>query len=464
MKCCYFITFFAVFLITAAHAVDPIAQVEATQASTVSKLTGLTPEKINELTTFIDNAKKAKPVAFSETTVDRDCAHCPRHLQLSGDINKVLEEMKKDPKLVAEDEVPISINRLRFMYYQVKSREEDGSISCSRYLDYTKDLKPTTLDGDMELMAENVFKFEGAAAVQIMDPTKEEIVYYYRGEGAQRNVIVQAVLGKDGGKFRYYYYRPTEKEKNPYNLPSMGVEGPVDATVKKPKAPVLPTIKADPVIKTAQDKIDDKNKFSVDVDPTLETKLVVIPKNLNVAKASISQNIGGEEGVRIGADSKLSLKGNEASINLQNEEGYQYVKVDVHTSLKGDTTRTITVPYEVTLGVKEDKEALKVKGSVVDSTTNQVVTLSLTDSVTTHIRTEFKKDKLTNINSYAIAKDFAIQKDELATIAVGSNEAKAKYISFQHRKAIKDNVTMVLDVRVDENKKASFMYQLKARF
>ncbi len=217
-------------------------------------------------------------------------------------------------------------------------------------------------------------------------------------------------------------------------------------------------------IRTPEDKVEEKNKFSVDVDPTLETKMKIIPKNLNVAKAELSQNIGGVDGVRVGADSKLSLKGNEAAVHIADEAGYQYVKVDVITSLKGDTTRTITVPYEVTLGAKDDKEAMKVKGNVVDSTTNQIVTLSLTDSVTTHLRTEFKRDKLTNVNSYAVAKDFSINKDEMATVAVGSNETKDKYVSFQHRKAIKDNITMVLDVRFDENKRASVMYQLKARF
>ena len=467
MKYHYLIIFLAVFFHNArALALDfeAFTKIEDKQNSMVGKYFGTTPEKISELTDFIDRAsKEKKPLFVAESSTDNDCSHCPKHVQLAGSINNILEQMKKDPTLASEDEVPISINRLKFLYFTVKSREEDGSVNCVRYKENTPDLKATSFDGQMDLMAENVFKFDGAQSLQIMDPTKEEITYYYRGVGDQKNIIVQAILSKDGGKFRYYYYRPTDKEKNPYNLPSMGVAEPVDPTAKKSK------VKPDSVavaseVATGPATIESKNKFNVEVDPTVETKLKIIPKNVQVGKAEISQNIGGEEGLRVNANSNLSLKGNVANLNLQNEDGYQYIQVDVRTSLKGDTTRTITVPYEVKFGATDDKDALKVKGHYVDSDNEHVVTMSLTDSVTTYVRSEFKKDKLTNVNTYAVAKDFSIGKDEMATVAVGSNELKSKYVSFQHRKAIKDNLTMVLDMRIDDNKKASLTYQMKMRF
>lgn len=467
MKCCYFILFFALFFSNNLVALDfdGFQKIDNAQGAIV-KHTGQTEAEMNRLTQFVEKASKLKPTVIAEEELSRDCSHCPKHIKLSGDINSVLEAMKKDVKVSENEEIPVNINRLKFMFYQVKSIEEDGSIKCSRFMDRTLDLKPTKLDGEMELMAENVFKFDGASAIQIMDPKKEEIVYYYRGEGAQKNIIIQAVLGKNGGKFRYYYYRPTSSETNPYELPSMGEAEAPDVTLKKAKVqPVAAeAVATGPDTTTTEDKIHAKNKFSLDVDPTLETRLKFIPKNVSVAKAQISQNIGGADGVRVGGDSHLSLKGNVAAIHVANEEGYQYVKVDVTTSLRGETTRTVTVPYEVRLGDKEDKTAMAVKGSVVDSSTNQIVSLALTDSVTTHLRTEIKREKLTNVITYGIAKDFNIAKDELATVAAGSNEFKSKYVSLQHRKAIKDNITMVLDMRVDENKKASFTYQLKARF
>ncbi|MBC7712701.1 MAG: hypothetical protein H7177_05155 [Rhizobacter sp.] len=464
MKFRIFIIFFAVFFITNAKAMDfdTFSKIDEAKNTFATKYSGLSTEKLTELTTFIEKAtaksvEKPKLIG-QESTSDSDCSHCPKHVQLAGDINKILDQMKKDPKVGQEEEVPVNINRLKFLYYSVKTRQDDGAVTCNRYKDITPDLKPTKFDGAAELMAENVFKFSGTTAVQILDPKTEEIIYYYRGEGDQRNIIVQAILNKDGGKFRYYYYRPTEEEKNPYGIPSMGSAAIPDVTLKKAELN-LPKI-----IQTSEDKIDSKNKFKLSVDPTLETKMVVIPKNIHVAEAEVSQNIGGADGVRVNAKSHLSLRGNEANMNLQNEKGTSYIQVDVLTNLKGETTRTVTVPYEVKLGAADDKDAVKVTGKMLDSSTQQLVTFALTDSSTSYMRTEFKKDKLTNANSYVVAKDFSIDKDQMATVAVGRNEMQNKYVSLQHRLAVKDNLTMVLDVRVDENKRTSFMYQLKAKF
>ena len=476
MKYCYLILFSVIFFALEARALDFVHFPTIDNAhKSIAKKSGLETEKLEaqrlkEFTILLERASKAKKTEYmNETLVERDCSHCPKHLKLSGDINSILEVMKKDPKLAANDEIPVSINRLNFMFFQIKSIEEGGSRSCIRYLDRTMDLKPTDLDGDMELMAEDVFKFEGISSIQLMDPKKEEIIYYYRGEGLQKNIIVQAVLKKEGGKFRYYYYNPSEKEKNPFNLPSLSNEVDSEVSLKRKKTnskvESIGEKITQPSLLTPEDKIASKNKYMLDVDPKLETRLTIIPKNVKIAKALISHNIGGVDGFRLGADSDLSLKGNTAVIQVADEAGYQYVKVDLLTNLNGETSHSITIPYEVRLFVSENKhEAMTVKGNIVDSTTAQIISLSLTDSLTTLMRSEFKRDKITNMSTYAIAKDFSINKGELATVAVGSNELKSKYVSFQHRKAIKDTITMILDVRIDDNRNASLTYQFNAKF
>ena len=467
MKYRYFITIFTVFYFSIANALDfnTFSKLDDNKANLTTKYAGLSAQKLSELTTFIDKAIKnpeKKPAFIGEdSTSSHDCSQCPKHLKLTGQINKILEEMKKDPKLSLDEVVPVNINRLKFLYYTVKTREEDGTFKCTRFHDYTPNLRPTNLDGQMNLVAENVFKFDFSSSVQILDPKKEEIIYYYRGEGDQKNIIVQAILGKNGGKFRYYYYLPTEIEKNPYGLPSMNEKslGPTKSTATLDAKTIRPEVMMNP-----ENKIDSKNKFSLSLDPKLETEMKIIPKNIHVADAEVSQNFGGEDGVRVKAKSHLSLKGNEASMDLQNENETSFVQVDVLTSLNGKTTKTITVPYEMKLGVEDDIDAMRINGKIQDSKTQQFVTMSLADSSTTYMRSEFKINKLTNMKSYIFAKDFSIDKEQMATVAVGSNEEKKKYVSLQHRKAIKDNVTMVLDVRIDENKRTTFFYQLKARF
>lgn len=458
MKCYFVITIFAFFFFQSkSWAID----LEEAQNKILSNY--VDPMTITKVESFIKDgmeAKKENPkFLMEEEATSRSCSHCPRHMDLANSVNNVLEAMKKNPEVAKHQEIPININRLRFMFYQIKSRDEGGVISCARYRDVTPDLRPTKLDGDMNLMAEDVFKFNGVAAAQLVDSSKEEIIYYYRGEGNQKNIIVQAVLTKDGGKFRYYYYRPTEKEKNPFNLPSMGHDVDAeDATIKK-KQYNGPEMKM-----TEQDKIDSKNTFDISVDPTFDTKLNVVPTNLQIAKGNLSQGVGGT-GLRLNAGSSLSLKGNEASINVQSEEGKKFVELDVATGLDGVTTAKVTVPYEVRLSVEDKPEAMKLNGKLEEEMTKQAVTLALTSGTIEHVKTQWKRDKTTQVQTYAVSRGFNITKDEKLTFEVGKNEEKNKYVSFQAATITKKkDVSMVLDVRVDENRKASLRYTLQSRF
>ncbi len=462
----YFVSIFLAYFITSAYALDldALKSMDDIRSDEIFSSSDQNLNSMDEVKDFIKTAIKTKPLFIGETLTDDDCSHCPNHLKLTGDINKILGELKKDPN-ITENEVPVSINRLSFMYYEVKSREGNDSLRCTRYLDHTKNLKPTKLDGKMELMAENVFVFSDVGQIQLLDPSTEEIVYYYRGIGDQKNIIVQAILGKDGGSFRYYYYRPTQQEKNPYNLPSLGSQEEQDSTVKRiSKTSREKSIEVESKNLTAEEIIEGKNEFDVKLTPTLETHYKIFPKNISMAKIKISHNYGGAAGVRVGADSKLTLKGNEAALQITDEEGHRYVHLDLHTSLNGETTHSLNIPYEITFGETPETNATIIKGNIVDSSADQIITLSLTDSMTTYVRTEFKKDKLTHTNSYSVAKDFAIDKNEMMSVAVGSENNQNVYVSLQHQKSIKENITMILDVRIDENNAASFVYQVKAKF
>jgi hypothetical protein len=418
-------------------------------------------EKVEVLGKLIDYKLKEKVKYLGSESVDNeDCSHCPKHLQLTDSINKVLEVLRANPVINSTEEVPIAINNLKFLYYTVKMNQVDGTTKCFRYNDITPDLKGTHLDGEMQLMAEDVFKFVGISSVQILDPLKDEIIYYYRGVGDQKNILVQAILNKKGGKFKYFYYRPTELEKNPYNLPSMGVDSETDPTVIKKK--VVTSVQ--PTFPPEKEVIVGKDKMNFVVSPSVDKRWRIVPTNVQIAKADISQLVGGAEGVRVSATSNLSLKGNEMSMNLQNEKGTQYAEIFLKTALNGKTESRVVVPYEVRFGPDSDKEALKVKGQIVEETNAISGVMSLTDNLTTYFRSEFRREKITNTTSYVIARDFAIAKDEVATLSVGNIGDKKNFVAIQHKKSIKDNVTMVLEVKVDDQRKAYVQYQLKAQF
>jgi hypothetical protein len=232
------------------------------RANTLISRTLGEPEKIEELgkkleTAFKESRSKRQLVYEEEVDSNRNsCPHCPTYMQLTGTINAALQKMKESLKEGEQDAVPIDVNRLNFLFYTVKTRQDDGSFKCDRYRDLTPNLKPTQFDGRFDLMAEDSFKFPFGSELQLLDPKKEEIVYYYRGIGPQKNIIVKAILTKDGGKFQYFYYRPTEKELNPYGLLNLGSEPEEDATVASKK--VTNGISADP-----HAPVDDpsKNKY-----------------------------------------------------------------------------------------------------------------------------------------------------------------------------------------------------------
>ena len=413
----------------------------------------------------VDEEKRNPTIkkVFEESIADKKCTHCPSHLKLTKSINEILDKMRVDPALVDKEEIPINIHNLKFLFYTVQARTIDGNIKCSRYHDITPNLEPTKFEGEMQLVAEDAYRFDGVTTIQVLDPSKEEVVYYYRGEGAQKNIIVQAVMNKEGGKFRYYYYRPSEREKNPYNLPALGEPEERDATVrvKKPiEGPVFEEKEAPSLVPASKDKM------SFTVDPKLERRLKIIPKNVQIAKGELSQEI--VEGIRLNANTNLSLaKGNEAQLNVQNNEGFKYVEVNVRTSITGNTKHSIAIPYEVrlgSLGSSDEKETYKLHGRVEDQTDAQVVSVALVDRYIQHFRTELRRDKNTSKTSLVVGRDFDMGKNEIATVAMGRDENHSKFISLSHKKSIKENVTMVLDVKLDEHKKATFMYQMRARF
>lgn len=456
MKASFFIIFFfLIFFQASAFAVDltTFKRIEEKQVEIMNRY-GVDTKKLEEQ---IDAQDKNSEFLWEEkipSTV-KTCLHCPAHIKLTSAINKVLDEMKKNPSVAKNTEVPIQINHLKFLFYTVKTREEDGEIRCERFKDFTPDLKGTQFDGQMDLMAQDVFKFDAVTKFQILNPKKEEIVYYYRGTGEQKNIIVQAVLTKEGGAFRYYYYRPTEKEKNPYNLPGYSPSN--DPTAKKKAKTIFPEFNM-----TKEDLRERKDKFKLSVEPQLETRMRVIPKNINLATGEVSQEV--IESVRLNANSALTVNGNVTTLNLEDDNGKKYVVVDVRTNFAGESIKKVAIPYEINIGEVDDKNALKIKGELAQKSDQQSFTLSLGDAEIQHARVEAKRNTTSKLDAYSLARDFTVTKEDKLTLSLGKSEEKKRYTSFLHRKTIKDTLSLILDVRVHENKETSVTYQLSGKW
>lgn len=460
-------------------------------------LTSKMPSGIKEISDFISKAKDGKGEPGSRYTLERDeiitagapCTHCPRYLKLTAEINKVVDKMQKDPKTYS-NEVPAKLNNLTFLFYTEKRRAEDGSVDCKRFMDYTPDLRPTKFDGQFKLMAEEVLKFNSITDIQYMNPATEEVVYYYRGEGAEKDIVIQAILTKEGGRFRYFRHIPTAGESNPYNLPDMGTESvaryrdpetasgirlkenadysgrsysfnemqeqkrlEAEQVAKKKDEPAASQTPAteDPSILPSLGKYDMKLKADV------EKRNKYIPKNIHFAEANAEQDILGD--LKVKASSDLSLKGNEAHLALKNGKDDLMV-VELQTKLNGRTEHKVTVPFNI----KVSDDGYGVKGNAETNTDGQVLNMSLTDKGIDYIRSEFRRNGTTGATSYVLARDIALAKNETLSMQVGSGEDRKEYVSLKHVKTLKENVTLILDVRVDQDKKATLFYQVSAKF
>lgn len=393
----------------------------------------------------MDKAKEENPnwrykFEREEAIKNNACTHCPVHLLLADQINNVVETMAKDQKAPAE--LPVKINKLKFLYYTVALKEVNGKRDCKRYMDYTPDLKPTRFDGQFQLMAEDVLSFNKVNSAQYINPDMEEVIYYYRGEGNEKNIVVQAIMNKEGGKFRYYHYTPSEKEQNPYNLPDLSAASPPPVTKSNDSS-------AAPAKST--DSVDIKFKTEVQ----MQNK--IIPKNVYFVAASVEQEL--IEGVKFKASSDTSLKGNSANMFLKAPDGSDLAQVKLDTKLNGQTNYNVTIPYSVRVMGES-----KVSGNVVASTDAQVVSMSVGDKATEYVRSEYRKNMQTGLTSYVLARDIQIDNRQALSMQAGSGEDKIKYASIKHIQNVNKNITLVLDVRVDQNKNASVYYQMGAKF
>jgi hypothetical protein len=391
---------------------------------------------------------------------DQSCPTCPKYLLLTDEINKVVDKMAKDPKLATSDELPAKINHLKFLYYEQGIHERDGGTRCQRFSDLTPDLKPIKFDGQFKLLAEDTLNFKNITTIQYMNPDLDEVVYYYKGQNENdKDIIVQAIMTRNGGKFRYYRYTPSEKEANPYNLPDMTkTYGPkyeprpadnytfkdkADAPAPQSTTPGTAAVGTENYKLTFKAEVEKRNKW--------------IPKNIHFVEGKIDQDLFGD--VKIKANSDLSAKGNQAHLALKNGAS-DLVVLDVDTKLNGKTEHKVTIPFSVR--VVEDVP--EIKGGVEVGSHAQVLNLNLTDKNVVYAHTEFRKNTDSGRTSYVIARDMQIAPNEAVSVAYGKGEDEKRYASLRHVKNLKNNITLILDARVDQDKKVTVMYQMSAKF
>ena len=450
MKTKFLLTFLNLIFISSLYAID-----------------GLDDAKKKELEDFINKVKNSKDFKDGsynyrlnrefEINNDHTCNHCPKYLLLTEKVNKVVEKLQNEPNIRDNQELPVKVNKLKFMFYEESLVQEDGHSKCTRFMDYTPNLKPTKFDGQFKLIAEDVLKFNEVSSITYMNPNLDEVVYYYRGEGADKNLIVQAILTKNGGKLRYFKYYPTEQEKNPYNLPDLdGHASPIEESRFNP----ISTLSSPQTGLKLEggNSLGSGDRYGIKIKKEVEMRNKWIPKNVHFVEAYVEKDLGD---YKIAGKSDTSIKGNEASLALK-DNSKDLVVVSLESSIKGETKHKVVVPYSIR--VFDDPESIAVKGRVEKQNDAQIVSASITDNVQEYVRGELRKNTSNDRVSYVLARDVKYSANETLSFQVGKDEVHVPFAAIKHSKSLKDTTTLVLDFKVDRDRNYSIMYQVNHHF
>lgn len=430
-------------------------------ASDIAQLMQLN-EKIQKIPKGSPEDLGYKFMREEEINRDNTCSHCPKYLLLTEEVNKVVEKMANDPKLSISDELPIKLNKLKFLYYTEAIHNKNGSIECQRFLDHTPDLRPTKFDGQFKLIAADALKYKAVTDIQYINPDLDEVVYYYRGEGDQKDIVVQAIFTKNGGRFRYFKYTPTEEEKNPNHLPDFDNLHEPNFALKPANTTPL-KLQDDDIEKPAtssetsapSSSPKDPNNF-VNYDIRYDEKYnhTPIPKNIHFMQAKMVQEIAG---LKVHGTSDASLKGNEAKLALKTDTA-DLVIVDVNIKPSGKTEHTIQIPYSI----RVVDSLPKVQGSIQTGSSGDVVTFVLADKDVEYLHSEYRKNSATNRDSYVLSRNIAVDPKETVSMQYVRGEDGKRYASVKDTRNLGNNALLVVGVQWgvgSEAKTATISYQ-----
>lgn len=355
---------------------------------------------------------------LTESFDNSGCASCPSILGLTNDVNKILEQIPPSPKdsEAMKEELPIKLNKLKFLYYISKSNLPGQKSPCQIFKPVTT-TEPLAADmkGRFELAYQDILPYPNIAELQLFHPDSDEVVYFYRGVGAQSNIFIEATMRKNGtATFKYFYYTP----------PASGSESTAASE--------------------APDPTKDTYSFS---GPEIERR-GILPRNLHVMQVVTKTHLDKENDYSLNSSTDLSVTGHTLNLAVQNSKGNNdVIAAAFKASPKGDKIDySVAIPYEI--GYYDHTQ---VKTNLTASNSGEAINLTLTDSNETWLNTGVSRNSSTGKTSYYIEKVTTLAPTETLSTKYGSEPQTGQYFSLQHKKSMRDNVSMVLDLRYDLN-------------
>ncbi|MDD4975136.1 MAG: hypothetical protein PHY93_12335 [Bacteriovorax sp.] len=422
----------------------------------------------------LNNNQRPKLI-FEDKVDDKPCDHCPKFLNLAQAVNKIVENVKDSDSITEANEQLIQVNKLKFLYYVVRSETDTGEINCKKRGE-KENLRSPMLDGQLKPVTETMMDISSVTEVQYIPKGKEEVYYYYRGEGANSNVIIEVKMNKDGtSRMRYFDYQARDGSTRNLNLPDL------------------------PVYQGALAKDQSENDGNhLDVGIDIKTGKNLLPKDINFVSAKTKSNLA--EDLNIVTDHQVGFNQQSTTISLKNDNGRAVASISGTNITTGKKSVVATLPMEVIL---DADSAMKLNGKVVNEysigeaegksvmESKRALTLALTDK--NHEYITVKADSTSSgVQAIEVSSKHKVGKSSslgagykqsnngtrsfninnvakfdnygTLTTSFGGNSNGTKFVETQLEKKISENSSMIVSVKSDSEKETVFMYQLKTVF
>lgn len=212
---------------------------------------------------------------YYQSNIDsRPCTHCPKYLNLTLEVNKIVEKAKADNDPAAENDTFIQLSKLKFLYYVVRSENEQGVVNCQK-VHNTIEMSEPKLDGNFNVIKDVIVRMPEISDFQLYPKGRDEIYYYYRGEGEESNIVIEVVMHKNGtANLRYYEFQSDDGSTN--YLKHLQQQKKIAGEKKEEKMP--------------------NNHFS----PTFEVKTsdTLLPQDITFLKAGIKNQLAKDINIR----------------------------------------------------------------------------------------------------------------------------------------------------------------------
>lgn len=174
-----------------------------------------------QATNFMDHL--ATEYSFEQVVLDeafldhKSCRDCPEHLELASQMIEILKQIQSPANSLR----PLEQARLDFLFYTVK--HENRQQPCQRIASI-ENFHTRFAPNELSIVSDQILDIPNLSEVVIAPYQNNQVVYTFRGTGAQRDYLMEMIVDPSGQArlrtYRYKSLRQQQLEKLPELIPS----------------------------------------------------------------------------------------------------------------------------------------------------------------------------------------------------------------------------------------------------